>query len=63
MHGKAKTTKVDMVWYELNNERSELMNQSMNDRGRYRAARAAKRYNVHNLQSSEYKYKLTNTKL
>ena len=36
--GKAKTTKVGMVWYELN-----IVNQSMNDRGRYRAARAAKK--------------------
>ena len=37
--GKAKTTKVGMVWYELN-----IVNQSMNDRGRYRAARAAKTF-------------------
>ena len=39
--GKAKTTKVGMVWYELNIV-NESINQSINDRGRYRAARAAK---------------------
>ena len=36
--GKAKTTKDGMVWYEFN-----VVNQSMNDRGRYRAARAVKK--------------------
>ena len=36
--GKAKTTKVGMVWYEFN-----IVNQSMNQGGRYRAARAAKK--------------------
>ena len=40
--GKAKTTKVGMVWYELN-----IVNQSMNDRGRNRAARAAKNISFH----------------
>ena len=34
---KAKTTKVGMVWYELN-----IVNELMNLEGRYRAARAAK---------------------
>ena len=36
--GKAKTTKVGMVWYEFN-----IVNQSMNQGGRCRAARAAKK--------------------
>ena len=35
--GKAKMTKAGMVWYELN-----IVNESINDRGRYIAARAAK---------------------
>ena len=36
--GKAKTTKVGMVWYELNK-----VNQLMSLQGRYRSARAAKK--------------------
>ena len=36
--GKAKTAKVGMAWYEFN-----IVNQSINQSGRYRAARAAKK--------------------
>ena len=36
--GKAKTTKVGMVWYEFN-----IVNESINQQGRSRAARAAKK--------------------
>ena len=39
--GKAKTTEVGMVWYELN-----IANESINDRGRYRAAWAAKKTQI-----------------
>ena len=46
--GKAKTTKVGRVWYELN-----IVNQSMNQVGRYRAARAAKNYTPHNFQDGK----------
>ena len=35
--GKAKTTNVGMVWYEFS-----IVNQLINQQGRYRAARAAK---------------------
>ena len=36
--GKAKTTKVGMVWYELN-----IVNELISYQGKYRAARAAKK--------------------
>ena len=43
--GKAKMTKVGMVWYEFNIV-NESMNEWMNLQGRYRAARAAKKTNI-----------------
>ena len=46
--GKAKTTKVGMVWYEFN-----IVNQSINDKGRYRAVRAAKKFVSNFLKSGK----------